>query len=304
MLPKLIWHLDEPVAGPGVFPQYIVSKLASEHVKVVLGGQGGDEIFGGYARYLLAYLEQAIKGAIFENNEEQEHIVSLQSIIPNLPYLRSYMPMIKGFWKAEVFEPMDRRYFRLINRMGSSECFLTSAFMAEYHEHEMFEKFSEIFNNPVTLSYYNKMTHFDMVASLPGLLQVEDRVSMAVSIESRVPLLDRRIVDLVSSMPAGMKFRGGEMKYLLKRTIKDIMPKKIMNRKEKMGFPVPLHLWAKNKAKDFILDTMLSQNAKGRNIINSKCVEKLISSERPFGRGLWGILCLELWFKQFIDKNN
>jgi asparagine synthase (glutamine-hydrolysing) len=143
-----------------------------------------------------------------------------------------------------------------------------------------------------------------MVASLPGLLQVEDRVSMAVSIESRVPLLDRKIVDLISSMPAGMKFRGGEMKYLLKRTIKDMIPKKIINRKEKMGFPVPLHLWAKNKAKDFILDTMLSQNAKGRNIIKSKCVEKMIRSERPFGRGLWGILCLELWFKQFIDKNN
>ncbi len=87
LLPKLIWHLDEPVAGPGVFPQYIVSKLASEHVKVVLGGQGGDEIFGGYARYLVAYLEQAIKGAIFENNEEKEHIVSLHSILPNLPFL-------------------------------------------------------------------------------------------------------------------------------------------------------------------------------------------------------------------------
>jgi asparagine synthase (glutamine-hydrolysing) len=304
LLPKLIWHLDEPVAGPGVFPQYIVSKLASEHVKVVLGGQGGDEIFGGYARYLVAYLEQAIKGAIFENNEEKEHIVSLQSILPNLPYLCSYMPMIKGFWEADVFEPMDRRYFRLINRMGSSGSFLTREFMAEYDEDVMFESFSKLFNHPDTLSYYNKMTHFDMVASLPGLLQVEDRVSMAVSIESRVPLLDRRIVDLISCMPAGMKFKGGEMKYLLKHTIKDLIPKKIMNRKDKMGFPVPLDLWAKNKAKDFILDTMLSQNAKERNIINSKCVENMISSERPFGRGLWGILCLELWFQQFIDKNN
>jgi asparagine synthase (glutamine-hydrolysing) len=304
LLPKLIWHLDEPVAGPGVFPQYIVSKLASDHVKVVLGGQGGDEIFGGYARYLVAYLEQAIKGAIFENNEEKEHIVSLQSILPNLPYLRSYTPMIKGFWENEVFEPMDRRYFRLINRMGSSKSFLTREFMSEYQEDEMFESFSKLFNHPDTLSYYNKMTHFDMVASLPGLLQVEDRVSMAVSIESRVPLLDRRIIDLISCMPAGMKFRGGEMKYLLKRTIKDMIPPKIMNRKEKMGFPVPLHLWAKNKAKDFILDTMLSQNAKGRNIIKSKCVENMISSERPFGRGLWGLLCLELWFQQFIDKNN
>jgi asparagine synthase (glutamine-hydrolysing) len=302
LLPKLIWHLDEPVAGPGVFPQYIVSKLASEHVKVVLGGQGGDEIFGGYARYLVAYLEQALKGAIFENNEEKEHIVSLHSILPNLPFLRNYTPMMKGFWESDVFEPMDKRYFRLINRMSISESFLTREFKKEYREDEMFEDFSIFFNHTDTLSYYNKMTHFDMVASLPGLLQVEDRVSMAVSIESRVPLLDRRIVDLISHMPAGMKFKGGEMKYLLKRTIKDIIPKKIMNRKDKMGFPVPLHLWARNNTNDFILDTLLSKNARERNIISPKCVEKLIKSEQPFGRGLWGILCLELWFQQFIDK--
>jgi asparagine synthase (glutamine-hydrolysing) len=301
-MPKLIWHLDEPVAGPGVFPQYSVSKLASEHVKVVLGGQGGDEIFGGYARYLVAYLEQALKGAIYQNNEEKEHIVSLSSILPNLPNLRSYTPMIKGFWESEVFEPMDKRYFRLINRMDSSESFLTREFCSEYNNEEIFESFSKVFNHPDTLSYFNKMTHFDMLASLPGLLQVEDRVSMAVSIESRVPLLDRRIVDLISRMPAGMKFKGGEMKYLLKRTIRDIMPQRIMNRKDKMGFPVPLHLWAKNKAKAFILDTLLSKNTRERSIINPKYVEKMISSERPFGRGLWGILCLELWFQQFIDR--
>jgi len=186
--------------------------------------------------------------------------------------------------------------------MDSSESFLTREFCSEYNNEEIFESFSKVFNHPDTLSYFNKMTHFDMLASLPGLLQVEDRVSMAVSIESRVPLLDRRIVDLISRMPAGMKFKGGEMKYLLKRTIRDIMPQRIMNRKDKMGFPVPLHLWAKNKAKAFILDTLLSKNTRERSIINPKYVEKMISSERPFGRGLWGILCLELWFQQFIDR--
>jgi asparagine synthase (glutamine-hydrolysing) len=146
------------------------------------------------------------------------------------------------------------------------------------------------------------MTHFDMSGSLPGLLQVEDRVSMAVSIESRVPLLDRRIVDLISRMPAGMKFKGGEMKYLLKRTIKDIIPEKIMSRKDKMGFPVPLHIWSKNKAKGFILDTLLSKHSQERNIINTNYVEKLINSEQPFSRGLWGLISLELWYNQFIDK--
>lgn len=302
LLPKLIYHLDEPVAGPGLFPQYVVSKLASQHVKVILGGQGGDEIFGGYARYMIAYLEQAIKGAINETNEEDEHIVSLKSILPNLPSLKQYIPMMKSFWKDGAFEPMDRRYYNLINRMGSTKDFLHGDFINQRCDNTIFNKFSSYFNDPHTTSYFNKMTHFDMFGSLPGLLQVEDRVSMSVSIESRVPILDRRIVDLISKMPAKMKFKGGEMKYLLKKTIKDIMPPKIMNRKDKMGFPVPLHIWSKNKAKPFILDTLLSQKSKDRNILNTQYIEKLVNSEQPFSRGLWGLLSLEIWYNQFIDK--
>lgn len=302
ILPKLIYHLDEPVAGPGLFPQYMVSKFASNHVKVILGGQGGDEIFGGYARYLVAYLEQAIKGSIFESNEEAEHIVTLKSILPNLPSLKQYLPMIKGFWKDEAFEPMDRRYYNLVNRMGSTTNFLQPEFLNGWNEKEIFEKFSQHFNRPETKSYYNKMTQFDLTGSLPALLQVEDRVSMAVSIESRVPLLDRRIIDLISRMPAGMKFKGGELKYLMKKTVKDIMPLEISNRKDKMGFPVPLHIWSKGKSRDFIMDTMLSKNSKERNILNTNYIEKLINSEQPFSRGLWGLLSLELWFNQFIDN--
>lgn len=302
LIPKLIYHLDEPVAGPGLFPQYMVSKLAAKHVKVILGGQGGDEIFGGYTRYLVAYLEQALKGAIYESNEEGEHIVSLESILPNLPTLQQYVPMMKNFWKVGAFEEMDQRYFRLVDRMGSTADFFNRDFMKECNHEEIFKKFAGYFNNPDTKSYFNKMTHFDMFGSLPGLLQVEDRVSMSVSIESRVPLLDKRIVDLISRMPAGMKFKGGEMKYLLKKTVKDIMPKKIMNRKDKMGFPVPLHIWSKNKTKDFIMDTFLSKKAKERNMINTAYVEKLINAEQPFSRGLWGLLSLELWYGQFIDK--
>jgi asparagine synthase (glutamine-hydrolysing) len=302
VMPKLIYHLDEPVAGPGLFPQYIVSKKASEEVKVILGGQGGDEIFGGYARYVVAYLEQALKGAINETNEEDEHIVSLASILPNLPALKQYVPMMKTFLQNEVFEPMDKRYFTLINRLGSAKTFLHPDLIRECGNSRIFQKFSTNFNHPDTKSYFNKMTHFDMLGILPGLLQVEDRVSMSVSIESRVPLLDRRIVDLISTIPAGMKFKGGELKYLLKKTIQNIIPEKIMNRKDKMGFPVPLHIWSKNNAKGFILDVLLSKKSKERNIINTKDIEKLISSEQPFGRGLWGVLCLELWYNQFIDK--
>jgi asparagine synthase (glutamine-hydrolysing) len=301
LLPKLIYHLDEPVAGPGAFPQYMVSKLAAENVKVVLGGQGGDEIFGGYTRYVVAYLEQAIKGAIYENTEEGEHIVSLNSILPNLPSLKNYIPMMKKFWNMEAFEPMDRRYFYLIDRMNGSSDIYTKEFFAEYNKEQTFNRFRQLFNDPNTLSYFNKMTHFDMFGSLPALLQVEDRMSMAASIESRVPLLDKRIVELIASMPPKMKFKGAEMKYILKRTIKDILPEPILNRKDKMGFPVPLQLWAKNQAKNFLYDTLLSEKSKSRGIFNPEKIEQMIMQEQTYGRQLWGVLCLELWFTTFID---
>jgi asparagine synthase (glutamine-hydrolysing) len=196
--------MDEPAAGPGLFPQYRVSKAASEHVKVVLGGQGGDEVFGGYARYLVAYLEQALKGAIFETQEEGRHLVTLSSIIPNLPLLQQYAPMMQHFWRDGLFEGMDARYFRMIDRSPDIETLLTDDALAQFDREAVFAEFQKHFNHPDTLSYFNKMTHFDMRTLLPALLQVEDRVSMAVSLESRVPLLDTRIVELVVSMPPPM----------------------------------------------------------------------------------------------------
>lgn len=301
LLPKLVYHMDEPAAGPGLFPQYIVSRLASEHVKVMLGGQGGDEIFGGYTRYVIAYLEQVLKGAIYETNVEGEHIVSLMSILPNLPSLRQYVPMLRSFWRNGLFEPMDRRYFQLIDRSAGDFSVLSDDFTERMDHDRIFQKFQEIFNNPDTLSYYNKMVHFDLVSSLPALLQVEDRVTMAVSLESRVPMLDHRIVELVISMLPRMKFKGAEMKYILKKAVKDILPPMIFERRDKMGFPVPLHIWARNNVRGFFRDILLSQACRERGLFDPVEVEKLIENEDAFGRRLWGLLNLELWFRTFID---
>ncbi len=302
LMPKLVYQMDEPVAGPGLFPQYVVARCAARHVKVVLGGQGGDEIFGGYVRYMVAYLEQALKGAIFETNEEAEHIVSLRSIVPNLPALRAYAPMMQQFWRQGVFDPMDRRYFRLIDRSGGALSLFSADFRSCYDSDELFARFQQVFNHPDTKSYFNKMQHFDMVTQLPALLHVEDRVSMAASLESRVPLLDYRIADLVASMPPGMKFRGGELKYILKRAAGALLPASIAERKDKMGFPVPLHLWAKGRSRDFFADVLLSPTARARGIFDAAEVEKLMAYESAFSRRLWGLLNLELWHRQFIDN--
>ena len=117
----VIYHLDFPVAGPGSFPQFMVSQLAARHVKVVLGGQGGDEIFGGYARYLLAYFEQCIKAALDGNYKNGNFVVTIELIVPNLGLLREYKPMMKEFWREGLFNGLDDRYFRLVDRSTDME---------------------------------------------------------------------------------------------------------------------------------------------------------------------------------------
>lgn len=302
-MPRLIHSMDEPVAGPGLFPQFRVSALASQQVKVVLGGQGGDEIFGGYARYLVGYLEQALKGAIFESQEEGKHLVTLASIIPNLPLLRDYSPLIQTFWRDGLFEPMDRRYFRLIDRSPDLESVLSDDALARYNGDRIFAEFQTIFNHPDTRSLFNKMTHFDLKSFLPALLQVEDRVSMAVSLESRVPLLDTRIVDLVTSMPPPLKFSGGRAKHIFKRAVGSVVPKPIMARKDKMGFPVPLAEWLRGgPVRDFVGDILLGQRSRERGLFRPAALQRLISAEGRYGRQLWGALCLELWHQTFIDQ--
>jgi asparagine synthase (glutamine-hydrolysing) len=302
LLPKLVWHMDEPAAGPGLFPQYVVSRLARDQVKVVLGGQGGDEIFGGYARYVVAYLEQAIKGAILETADEGEHIVSLNTILPNLPYLRQYLPMMRTFWSQGAFESMDRRYFALVDRSRGMLDAFSQDFVHTLDTDRTFGRFQCVFNDPETKSYFNRMTHFDMVASLPALLHVEDRVSMANSLESRVPLLDHRVAETVASMPPVMKFRGGEAKYILKRSARGMLPDEVLDRRDKMGFPVPLHLWARNRARDFFADVLLSSRCRERGLFDPLAVERLLDREEAFGRLLWGLLNIELWFRTFIDR--
>lgn len=302
LLPGLIYAMDEPVAGPGLFPQFIVSRRAARQVKVILGGQGGDEIFGGYARYLVGYLEQALKGSIFESQEEGKHIVTLASIIPNLPLLKQYGPLMRQFWREGLFEEMDARYFRLVDRSPDIAGILSEEAGNAMERAEVFADFQAVFNHPETLSYINKMTHFDQKTLLPALLQVEDRVSMAVSLESRVPLLDTRIVDLVTSMPPGIKFKSGRTKHILRQAVENLLPRPVLERKDKMGFPVPLKEWmAGGVVRDFVADTLFSRASRERGLFRPEALERLLDQEGAFGRQLWGVLCLELWHRAFID---
>jgi asparagine synthase (glutamine-hydrolysing) len=298
---KVIYHLDYPVAGPGSFPQYMVSRLASGHRKVVLGGQGGDEIFGGYARYLIAYFEQCIKAAIDGTSQSGNFVVTYESIIPNLGTLREYKPMLREFWREGLFEDLDRRYFRLVNRAPSLGSEVRWDVLAGY---DVFETFSRLFkaDNVGKESYFDRMTHFDFKTLLPALLQVEDRVSMAHGLESRVPFLDHAIVEFAATIPADVKFKQGSMKHVLRSATRAQLPPMVADRKDKMGFPVPLSEWFCGEARDFVCDVLGGQAARSRDVIDNRQVLRGLETEPQFGRKLWGLLSLELWQQQFHDR--
>ena len=302
-LPGLVYHLDEPVAGPGSFPQFVVSRLASRHRKVVLGGQGGDEVFGGYARYLIAYFEQCLKAAIDGTMNSGHFIVTYESILPNLESLREYKPLLQEFWRDGLFEDLDRRYFRLIDRGGGQGGEVRWQVLGSY---QPFETFQEIFrgSNVGKESYFDSMTHFDYKTLLPALLHVEDRVSMAHGLESRVPLLDHRLVELAATIPSSIKFRDGRMKHVFRAAVDGLLPASVSGRRDKMGFPVPLHEWLKapGAARAFARDVLSSDRAFGRDLIDNRLVVERLDTEPRFGRKLWGLLCLELWQQTFHDR--
>ena len=300
---KVIYHLDTPIAGPGAFPQYMVSEDASKNLKVVLGGQGGDEIFGGYARYLIAYFEKCIQGGIEGTLDNGNFIVGYESIIPNLTSLKEYKPLIKEFWSKGLFEDGDKRYFRLINRSNTIESILSPDII---NHSQSFEKFESIFlsSNVGKESYFDQMTHFDFKTLLPALLQVEDRMSMAHGLESRVPFLDHPLIEFVATIPSNIKFKNGELKRILKNTFSDRIPKSIKNRKDKMGFPVPLNKWLKKggPARDFIGDILSTSSAKSRPYLAKDfSVDSVLDTDSIYGRNIWGLLSLELWQNKFID---
>lgn len=299
---KVIHHLDAPIAGPGSFPQYMVSKLASEHVKVVLGGQGGDEIFGGYARYLIAYFEQSIKAALDGTYRNGNFVVTPESIIPQLESLREYKPLIRQLFSEGLFGPLDERYFRLSDRSTDMQ---DEVDWSGLDRGSVFERFQQIFNSSANVrkeAYFDSMTHFDFKCLLPALLQVEDRMSMAHGLEARVPLLDHKLVELAATIPADIKFKNGRMKHFIKATFNADLPQELSQRRDKMGFPVPLKEWFSGELSDFTHDIFGMQRRKARPHFNSDAILANLDKTQKFSRKTWGLLSMELWHQIFHDR--
>lgn len=296
---NLIRILEEPIAGIGSFPQLMVSRLAASQVKVVLGGHGGDELFGGYTRYFLAYLEQALKGAINQTQEEGKHLLLFSDLLPQLSTLKNYSPLMKSFWSNGLFDPMDQRYFKLLNRSSELINLLNADIAENIKPNQTYERFRDSFNSVNSSSYINKMMNFDLENILPSLLHVEDRVSMSASVESRVPFLDPRLIETLYSVSPTIKFKKGESKYLLKKIAKKYIPTKVIERKDKMGFPVPFNLWMK----DIVFQKTIIDHIYSVPELWGKHVKDSVSNiEELQPRVIWGMLSLSIWWRDVFKK--
>jgi asparagine synthase (glutamine-hydrolysing) len=280
-LPLLIWFLDEPVVGAGVFPQYAVSALASKHVKVVLGGQGGDELFAGYTKYYRPYFTERISDLARLRFDQS----SPSTIIPDFfMFLRN-----RGSTDIPAF-------FRRLS-MPSALSVLTPSMRSLATELPSFA-------TPEGLGGLDLMLYFDLKEYLQGLLHVEDRASMAASIESRVPILDHRIVELAASVPYKYKMRHGLTKYLLRQAARGSVPDVILSRRDKMGFPTPIDVWFSRRGRT-VLSFLGSPEVKARGILDRKRAIEVVS-DHVRGKSnnsflIWKMINIELWFSLFIE---
>jgi asparagine synthase (glutamine-hydrolysing) len=295
----VIFHLDYPVAGPGAFPQYMVARRVAADRKVVLGGQGGDEIFGGYARYFIACFEQSLKAAV--QGGAGDDAVAIESMVQNLGLLDGYAPLLQAFWKDGLFGPEDLRYFALVNRADGIGDLVDWDALGP---HSPLEAFRALFNDEASgPTYFDRMTRFDFRTLLPALLHVEDRMSMAHGVESRVPLVDPAIVDLAAAIPARVKFAGGRLKHVLKAACTGDLPPAVLARTDKMGFPTPLVEICRGPARDFVHDVFASASARTRGFVRNDRVVGRLETEPRFGRTFWALLSLELWQQTFHDRS-
>jgi len=223
---KIMWHLDEPVAGPGAYPQFFVSKLIREHgIKVILGGQGGDELFCGYPYYYSGIINSLLKSLSIDKDRHWKKYYSSNKF---------YLKLILSY---------TRRY--IANLLSLRKKRVNSILKTEVLEQINHDKIWE--NCGFYKGSLEDMCLWDVENYLPALLQVEDRVGMAFSIETRLPLLDHRLVEYAFRVPLNLKINSNNFKYILRKAMEGIVPESIIARTDKKGFPVPLKIWIRDK---------------------------------------------------------
>jgi asparagine synthase (glutamine-hydrolysing) len=294
LLPMLVWHHDQPFGDSSAIPTYLVSKLTRQHVTVALTGDGGDELFAGYERF---YAMQLIRRLGVLPRRVWSTLARVSRHLPESTGYYSPIKRARRFANGAALPPA-LAYFdfiRLFDDASTSRLYPDSDSYANQH-------FVEVCGGE-TVGLAD-LLHINMRTYLPDDLLIKtDRSSMATSLETRAPLLDHWLVEMVATIPLNLKLKGVTTKYILKQIARDQLPAEIVNR-PKHGFGVPLGAWLRKDASE-VRETLLSRQARERGLFKTPAIEALIdehvSGRRDRGQRLWSLLTLESWHRQFID---
>jgi len=300
LLPDLIWHMDEPISDAAFITTYLVSKFARQDVTVILSGVGGDELFGGYKRYLDEHyrsLYRRIPGPI-----RSGLMAPLAQLLPSDRHspLLNKLRLAKAFIAADSL-PFEERYRAYMQVFDADE----RRALLKSHPALFDDCIARGFADSQAKEPLRQLMDVDFATQLPDdLLMLTDKMSMAVSLECRVPLLDQRLVELAAGMPGSLKMRGGELKHVMKRALAGVLPDSILHR-EKRGFGAPMGAWLRVELAPVLRDVLSRESVTRRGLLDPDAVERTIREHEQQKADrtdhLLALINLEIWCRLYLD---
>jgi asparagine synthase (glutamine-hydrolysing) len=301
LIDKLMYHMDDPIGDYSIFPTYQVSALARKNVTVALSGDGGDELFGGYETYNAQILSNRIPGLFFRNSPARAALRHGHAVF------RKSSPIYRIGRLAGGFEHSDK-LFHARWRKAAEDDHILSIFAPDLSKNlpQTFDShILSLFGRADHMDPINRCLYVDLKSYLcDNILTKVDRMSMAVSLEARVPLLSREVVETAFSIPGNVKIKGLRSKYILKKLASRYVPKPIIYRK-KRGFTVPIREWINTGLRPFVDATLDRKRIRGQGIFNSDVIDTILSEhrsrQRQHGHIIWNLIIFELWAAKWLS---
>jgi asparagine synthase (glutamine-hydrolysing) len=303
-LPRLVWHEDEPIAHPSSIALNFVSRLAAEHVKVVLTGEGSDESLAGYLRY-----RNSLFNLELARRYERAAPAGLRSLVRRgIDAVPMRTTVGRKLRRTCLYLPgdIDTLYFDnfAVFSRGRQRALLAPDALAALADVDPYVVPRGYLDRAGTGSMLHRFLYADTKTYLHELLMKQDQMSMAASIESRVPFLDHPLLEFAAGLPERLKLRGLTTKYILRRAMKDLLPAEILGRK-KMGFPVPIGAWLRGEFRPLVDEYVLGPRALARGLFRADTLRGMArahqSGEENHAQRLWSLINLEIWHRTFID---
>jgi asparagine synthase (glutamine-hydrolysing) len=306
ILPRLIWYYNEPFADPSAISTYYIAQQTRKYVKVALNGDGGDENFAGYDRYRANKLSN-----YYTKIPEFIREVIIKGLIINLPEStrrKDIIGRLKRFIQASSLSPERRnvKWHSFFDDQEKQDIY-NEEMQNRFRNFDSFRYMTDVFDQSDGEEFLDKILYTDIMTYLPEDLLVKmDIATMANSLEARSPFLDYKLIEFTAQIPSDLKLRGFTSKYILKRALKNILPRKILHR-GKMGFGLPIGEWFRRELKSYVQAILLDKRCIERGYFKKDAIQQLldehISGRVDQGYKLWILLNLELWHRIFIDRD-